>query len=250
MYLAARLRPLDTSLLLACAYAGRLAQAAHISTLDATKIIIGAEKEYQNYCMQYAQAFCAPSPQDVLALSVLGAEFANEAIKKILPLFGIPPSVTVTVTPELVGQFVASAMSVSCLLPDYKSELAKTLSYLRGEMYSHRIASCSGWFAKGEVGDEWADSNVEAPAEFSLGDNYPNPFNPTTTITYSLASDVHVSLKVFNSLGQEIATLVEDAQPAGQYATIWDARDCASGIYYYRLQAGTFTSMRKMMLVK
>ena len=250
MYLAARLRPLDTSLLLACAYAGRLAQAAHISTLDATKIIIGAEKEYQNYCMQYAQAFCAPSPQDVLALSVLGAEFANEAIKKILPLFGIPPSVTVTVTPELVGQFVASAMSVSCLLPDYKSELAKTLSYLRGEMYSHHIASCSGWFAKGEVGEQSGASSVEAPVEFSLGDNYPNPFNPSTTIEYSVPNDSWVSLSIYNSLGQEVAALVDGEMVAGRYQVVWDASNVASGVYFYRLIAGNSSAMKRMLLVK
>ena len=244
MYLAAKLRPLDTSLMLACTYAGGLAQAAHISVLDATKIIVGAEKEYRDYCVQYAQAFSVPAPHDVLALSIQGAEFANEAIKKILP------SILVTVSPDVVGDFIAAAMAVSGQAPDYKGELIKTLSYLDGEMHSHHIPSCSGWFAKGEASGPSELGAIEAPVEFSLSDNYPNPFNPSTTIEYSLPSDALVLLKVYNSLGQEVATLVDAEMLAGQYEVTWDASNVASGVYFYRLTAGVNSAMKRMLLVK
>ncbi|MEK9136423.1 MAG: T9SS type A sorting domain-containing protein, partial [Bacteroidota bacterium] len=88
------------------------------------------------------------------------------------------------------------------------------------------------------------------PKEFSLNQNYPNPFNPSTAISYQIASPTHVSLKVFDVLGKEVASLVNEVKPAGKYEATWDAGDIASGMYFYRIEAGSFTSVRKMMLLK
>lgn len=88
------------------------------------------------------------------------------------------------------------------------------------------------------------------PARFALEQNYPNPFNPSTAISYELAVPGHVSLKIFDVLGREVATLVNDVQPAGRFETTWDARDVASGLYVYRLEAGSFREMKKMILLK
>jgi hypothetical protein len=90
----------------------------------------------------------------------------------------------------------------------------------------------------------------EIPTTFALKQNYPNPFNPSTAIGYQLAAPSRVSLKVFDVLGREIATLVNDVKPAGTYDAVWDARNVASGLYFYRLEAGTFIDMKKMLLLK
>lgn len=91
-----------------------------------------------------------------------------------------------------------------------------------------------------------------APKEFALYQNYPNPFNPTTTIRYSIpdAGAVPVSLIMYNILGQEVATLINEEKTAGNYEVKFDARGYASGIYIYRLTAGHFSSIKKMMVLK
>jgi aminopeptidase N len=88
------------------------------------------------------------------------------------------------------------------------------------------------------------------PAEYQLYQNYPDPFNPTTTITYALPKQGHVELKIFNTLGKEIQTLVNSDQPAGVYGVQWNAQSLSSGIYICRLTAGAFSQSRKLVLVK
>jgi hypothetical protein len=88
------------------------------------------------------------------------------------------------------------------------------------------------------------------PLIYKLSQNYPNPFNPTTTIRYSLPTATNVTLKVFNIIGQEVVTLVNGLQPAGQYIQLFEAKHLASGVYFYRLEAGSFVDVKKMMLLK
>ncbi|HLF20763.1 MAG TPA: ice-binding family protein [Bacteroidota bacterium] len=93
-----------------------------------------------------------------------------------------------------------------------------------------------------------------APQEFSLSQNYPNPFNPSTKIEYSLEKAAQVTLKVFNLLGNEVATLVNGRQEAGSYTVPFNTNkgtlNLTSGIYFYRLEAGSFVSMKKLILMK
>jgi hypothetical protein len=95
-----------------------------------------------------------------------------------------------------------------------------------------------------------ASEESEIPKTFNLYPNYPNPFNPSTTIAYDLPQDCNVMLKVFNMLGQEVTTLVHAQQKAGRYTTTFDARNLASGIYIFRLNAGSYVSTKKMLLLK
>ncbi|KER09177.1 MAG: hypothetical protein HY22_13285 [[Candidatus Thermochlorobacteriaceae] bacterium GBChlB] len=88
------------------------------------------------------------------------------------------------------------------------------------------------------------------PTEYRLFQNYPNPFNPTTTIRYNLPASGFVSLKVYDVLGREVSSLVNERQTAGSYESRFNAANLPSGMYFYRLQSGTFTETRKMLLVK
>ncbi|SMO39815.1 T9SS type A sorting domain-containing protein [Gracilimonas mengyeensis] len=91
---------------------------------------------------------------------------------------------------------------------------------------------------------------VEAPNAYQLEQNYPNPFNPSTTIKYQLPASSEVSLKVYDMLGREVADLVNGRQAAGAHQARFDASNLSSGMYIYRLQAGSFVETRKMMLIK
>ena len=92
--------------------------------------------------------------------------------------------------------------------------------------------------------------NETIPASFGLEQNYPNPFNPSTTIRYGLPQTSHVLLVVYNALGQQVATLVNGDEPAGEHSVNFDASRLASGVYMYRLNAGTFSQTRKFHLIR
>jgi hypothetical protein len=128
---------------------------------------------------------------------------------------------------------------------------------------SHReeIVRLKGWILRRL---EWIDNNLNKlthnaaegnPVKFNgfqLYQNYPNPFNPATTIKYSVPADenINVKLVVFNTLGKEIATLVNQGQGSANNQILWDASNHPSGVYFYQLQAGEFTETKKMLLIK
>ena len=93
-------------------------------------------------------------------------------------------------------------------------------------------------------------TNTGVPLEFTLSQNFPNPFNPTTQIAFTLSKSSNVELKVFNMLGQAVATLAKGTMAAGQHIVAFDAHNLASGIYFYRLTAGQNVSTMKMVLMK
>jgi hypothetical protein len=88
------------------------------------------------------------------------------------------------------------------------------------------------------------------PTQFALEQNYPNPFNPTTNVTFEMKVNGPVSLKIFDVLGREVETLMNEEKLLGTYKIAWDASRFASGIYFYRLSAGEFSQVRKMVLMK
>ena len=94
------------------------------------------------------------------------------------------------------------------------------------------------------------DKSNDLPIKFSLEQNYPNPFNPGTTIKYALPKPAHVTLTIYNSLGQEAAKLLSKDMSAGVYTTEWNASRFASGVYYYRIVAGDFVQTKKLILLK
>jgi hypothetical protein len=88
------------------------------------------------------------------------------------------------------------------------------------------------------------------PDEFALMQNYPNPFNPTSAIRYSIPEASFATIKVYDMLGNEVATLINEEQPAGNYEVDFNAAGLSSGMYLYRLQAGNFVEVKKMILMK
>lgn len=100
------------------------------------------------------------------------------------------------------------------------------------------------------VTTETEHNETVLPKEFTLSQNYPNPFNPTTAIRYSLPQDAYVRLAVYSLTGELLSTLINQHQKAGSYEVVFDAHSFASGIYVYRLNDGTHTLVRKMLLVK
>lgn len=102
---------------------------------------------------------------------------------------------------------------------------------------------------------EVQSSEESTPSEFSLYQNYPNPFNPYTNFRFTLATSAHVKIEIYNIVGQRVRTLVDVDMKAGVYVADWDGKNdkgksVSSGIYLYRMQAGDFTDMKKMLLLK
>jgi len=92
--------------------------------------------------------------------------------------------------------------------------------------------------------------NPSDPLTFKLYDNYPNPFNPSTTLRYSLPEASFTTLKIYNVLGKEVATLVNEVQTSGTHQAVFNADNLPSGIYLYSIQAGSFKQTKKMILMK
>jgi hypothetical protein len=100
----------------------------------------------------------------------------------------------------------------------------------------------------GQLGTEIRTAST--PKEYQLNQNYPNPFNPTTVIEFAIPTTETVSLKIYDVLGREVATLLNERRNAGVHRINFNATNLSSGTYFYRLQAGTFTQTKKMILVK
>jgi hypothetical protein len=115
------------------------------------------------------------------------------------------------------------------------------------------VVNQSGIFSFLAMGGYVTSAGVEerpVPLVFFLWQNYPNPFNPSTTIRFDLPHASKVTLKVYNVLGQEVTTLVEEEKPAGTYDVQFSAQNLASGMYVYRIHAGQFVQTRKLLLLR
>ena len=102
-----------------------------------------------------------------------------------------------------------------------------------------------------DAGTVWVkNENKTIPVEFKLEQNYPNPFNPSTKIQYSLPHSSNVVIKVFDILGNEIETLVNEEKQTGTYDITWYAENLPSGIYFYQLKADNYVETKKMILLR
>jgi hypothetical protein len=126
-------------------------------------------------------------------------------------------------------------------------------AYLSGNVYRLKQVDLDGTGHFTDAVDPLAVTGVAGkvlPTEYSLSQNYPNPFNPSTVIEFALPKDAHVTLEVYNILGQKVATLVDDVRPAGYHSVKLDGTNLASGMYLYRLSTGQQTFLKKLLLMK
>ena len=100
----------------------------------------------------------------------------------------------------------------------------------------------------GTVDVEFEDNNL--PSSFSLNQNYPNPFNPSTTISFNLPVQAKIKVIIYDALGTQLEVIADDVKSAGTHNITWNAKNYASGIYFYKLEADNFVQVRKMILMK
>jgi hypothetical protein len=145
---------------------------------------------------------------------------------------------------------------------DYNEEAGSILIFISKEGHQLNVWLEEGTDTEGEVDAEWiaythivdnandVEARDRAPSDFALFQNYPDPFNPSTNIRYALKQAGHVSLKVFDQLGKEVAVLTDEQKPAGTYEVLFDGSQLPSGSYLCQLQTGGFKATQKMMLMK
>ncbi|MGE5805376.1 MAG: T9SS type A sorting domain-containing protein, partial [Ignavibacteria bacterium] len=147
---------------------------------------------------------------------------------------------------------------VVMIVPGYDYSLVKGLGYYSYDAWGNDPGG--GTILKGCIinGILYGDTSLTGindeqenlPIEFSLFQNFPNPFNPATKIRYTIPSKQFVTLKVFDLLGREAATLVNEEKPAGAYEVEFNGRNLSSGIYFYQLKTGSFVQTKKLILLK
>jgi hypothetical protein len=232
MYMAAKSRSADIGSMLALVETG----ADQVEPL------------YRESMMQYGQLFLLPESQLIPMLAQVSAGVAADFIAANGGTLLHP------IDPQMVEKFIQKGIQQVAGI--YRPELARTLQFVEKNLKSNNITPVGPAFAffKNENAvdndPEIADMTNRLPSSYSLDQNYPNPFNPSTRISYALPNDVPVTLKIYNSIGQEVATLVEGLQSAGVHRTVWEAGGLPSGVYIYRLTAGTFVETKKMTLMK
>ena len=139
---------------------------------------------------------------------------------------------------------------------EFDSTSARYLKLVLKESNQSNRASIWEFESFGGISKEDPDQNPITPTTFKLSQNYPNPFNPSTRIKYTIPSiygsegSLPVSIKVYDILGNEVATLVDEEKPAGSYEVVFDSENLASGVYIYRLQSAQFIDTKKMMLLR
>jgi hypothetical protein len=185
--------------------------------------------------------FCSSGNTIQLQIANASASHATHIVVEVQNVPGwiqmIPHEQTISVLKAGAEVEVMFTFSVGRMAPVNKEE---TLSFT-----VHAEGSDEQWVKQIRI-------VVDAPRQYALSQNYPNPFNPTTSINYQLpiGNSQLTVLKVYDVLGQEVVTLVNEVNPPGGYVVQWDASNVPSGLYFYRLMAGSFSETRKMVLVK
>ncbi|MBX2990433.1 MAG: T9SS type A sorting domain-containing protein [Bacteroidetes bacterium] len=176
-------------------------------------------------------------------------------------LFSTPP---IVVTP---GDTVGVAMRFNTIgpryfgtgTPPYETYFDANLRLVTGDVRSAPFTTTGSFFTSralvGEIHYAFGSTDVRetgqgVPVTYVLSQNYPNPFNPSTTIKFAIPLKEHVTLKIYNTIGQLVATLQDGELNAGSFEATWNASNMASGVYFYRLQAGNFSQAKKLVLLK
>ncbi|MCB9368897.1 MAG: right-handed parallel beta-helix repeat-containing protein [Calditrichaeota bacterium] len=225
----------------------------------ALRVVAGAARErgIAKYSSKYLSDFAATTKN--IKQRVLAERLSYEALalegKPGAALAGLESMMENATTPRDSALALLSAMQIYCdnhgsgdLQVKY-NQIAVTDPY----DLVRRTLQLSERLDDPTLGEQVTDTAI--PTSYALYQNYPNPFNPTTEIRFDLPEAIHAELKVFNILGQEVATLMDDMRPAGAYRLLWDGKNAAgmtvaSGVYIYQLKTPNFTNAKKMMLLR
>lgn len=237
---ASRFRSPSVPYLLIAAYAEDFAKEFGLNIFAASGIIVGAEAGFREFASYYGYMFTKKEADLIQLLSIYGAGLAEIYMK-------VATGLDITVPKKAIADMLVH--TINEVEASYADEVAATLAYLENKMPSHDIGLHSQPVAVNSETATEMESGL-APHRFSLSQNFPNPFNPATTINYSLAKDSHVKLTVYNTLGQVVAVLADEWQSSGTRTVRWNARDQQSGLYIYRLEADGFIASKKMFLQK
>ncbi len=169
------------------------------------------------------------SPLNVLIVNPLGGLVEQRTVSD--------PVAIIRWVPSTIGTYSVVLLNNGIVATPYTLYLVKTEELLGGSSPKQSI-------------NQATKALQDVPSAFALGQNFQNPFNPSTTIRYSIPLDERVTLKIYNALGQEIRTLVHQWQSAGAYSVSFKASDLPSGMYFYRIAAGPYSKSVKMSLVK
>ena len=146
----------------------------------------------------------------------------------------------------LTSKFTASTPPALCYADDQESYASNEIAI----NWNAPLVFVAGYFAAGGAAVDVPQGNVEPPKRINLFRNFPNPFNPSTTIRFSIPYQTYVSVKIYDSLGREVETLVREMKDAGEYSIHWVGNNVPSGVYYGRIQAGGYDASLPMVLVR
>jgi hypothetical protein len=150
-----------------------------------------------------------------------------------------------------IGHYIVDVYRQYLVIYGYSSDTTKYIGSTNFDILESSTLSNSYQYRQSKCGGFTDVEGVsEMPVEFNLDVNYPNPFNPSTTIAYQLPRQSHVTLKVYDVLGREVATLVNGIEEPGNKTVSFNAGNLPSGVYYYRLQAGNYIETKKLVLLK
>lgn len=240
MLLAAQLRSSAIPGLLVAAYAEDFAREFDLNVVTASGILLSAEQAHRTLMTTYAGILLQSEAEIVHQLASYLSNLAELYLKITKGLDVSIPSATAV----RLLKFTLNHVERS-----YAAEIAATLAYLKAEMPKH--PNTGQELAVEQMPHIQAErDNASLPERFSLEQNWPNPFNPTTQIRYALPTPSSVKLLVFNTIGQIVATLIDTYQDAGVYQITWDASGMPGGVYIYRLETDSYRVSRKMVFQK
>jgi len=195
-------------------------------------------------------------------LSILGISFAQTAhVVEVKNFEFVPVNVDIAVGDTVVWQWVdgthttTSDSTVGQNVWDEPIDIAHQVFRFVITAPGVHHYHCTPHLSQGMIGTITAtisgvEDELNSPEKFQLSQNYPNPFNPTTRIEFRIADFGFVSLKVYDNLGREIETLINEEKSAGEYEVELNAANLPSGIYFYELKAGVYSETKKMILIK
>ncbi len=217
------------------------------------------DKKYTDLWVKYKDSTTAPGIFTPTIMKKLGADSTKAYTTEELVFQAPPPS---------IYNFIDSSFQFpnSLTLPQnwlFTYQEADGMSPVNGSYPTTAKAYTGGdnalpigdlnWFPTKKTAWLLTDVKTTAagiPENYSLSQNYPNPFNPSTTFTFAMSKAGFVTLSVYDILGREVASLINNVAEAGTHSVTWNAAGMTSGVYFYKMQTGSFTSLKKMILVK